>query len=170
MNNINVRKKAKLVCIAALSLLFLWLLAARGLKLTGLLTSSAAYQDRIVALGPVAPVRMAELAGYLDALRQTPPTLQSPDSMAPRGSGESGTGIASLRESLRAAGIRGERLRLSGKAGNESAELTLRCETAQFFSFLAKLPEQKHSPVNYLSIRAVPGSRETDITMRFKYE
>jgi hypothetical protein len=168
MNNAGPRKGVKLFCIAVFSILFLWLLAARGLKLKNSFASTAAYQGRIAALGPVDPARVAVLTGYLDTLRKKPPTLQSPDFLGSRD--PLGAGIVSIRELLRAAGIRGERLRFGGKEGEESAEITLRCETAKFFSFLAELSERKGSPVNYLSIRAVPGSREADITMRFNHE
>jgi hypothetical protein len=174
----NIRKTVKLFCIGIVFFLFLWLLAARGLKLKGILTSSAAYQDRIAALGPVDPDRLAELAAYLDSLRESPPRLQSPDSgevPAPAESADyAGAGpemrIEAIRELLRSAGIRGERLRFGGKEGDGTAELTLRCETVKFFSFLAEFSGRRRHPVNYLSIRAVPGSREADITMRFKYE
>ncbi|MDR2784743.1 MAG: hypothetical protein LBB83_02395 [Treponema sp.] len=174
----NIRKTIKLFCIGFLSFVFLWLLAARGLKLKGILTSSAAYQARITALGPVDPDRLAELAAYLDSLRESPPGLQSPDSgefpdpagsADPAGSGPE-MGIEAIRELLRAAGIRGERLRFDGKEGGETVELSLRCETVKFFNFLAELSGRGQRPVNYLSIRAVPGSHEADITMRFKYE
>ncbi|MDR2246928.1 MAG: hypothetical protein LBE17_09750 [Treponema sp.] len=173
MNNAgNTRKTVKLFCAIVFSLLFLWLLAARGLKLKGALSSSAEYQDRIAALGPVDKTRLAELAAYLDSLRESPPRLQSPDFGESSDSNESGpeTGIETIRELLRAAGIRGERLRFGGKEGDGLAELTLRCETVKFFEFLAELSGRGRRPVNYLSIRAVPGSRESDIVMRFKYE
>jgi hypothetical protein len=164
-NTGNTRKTVKLFCVCVFSLIFLWLLAARGLKLKGALSSSAEYQDRIAALGLVDKARLAELAVYLDSLRESPPRLQSPDF------GESSAmGIETVRELLRAAGIRGEHLRFSGKEGDGLAELTLRCETVKFFEFLAELSGGGRRPVNYLSIRAVPGSRETDIVMRFKYE
>jgi hypothetical protein len=174
----NIRKTVKVFCIAVLSLVFLWLLAARGLKLKGALTSSAAYQERIANLGPVDPARLTELAAYLDSLRESPSRLQSPDSgefpppaesADPAGSGPE-MRIETIRELLRTAGIRGERLRFGGKEGDGTAELSLRCETVKFFEFLAELSGHGRRPVNYLSIRAVPGSREADITMRFKYE
>ncbi|MDR2053611.1 MAG: hypothetical protein LBP80_09365 [Treponema sp.] len=177
-NTENIRKKIKLFCIGVFSLIFLWLLAARGLKLKGILTSSAAYQDRIAALGPVDPARLAELAAYRDSLRESPPELQSPDSGEFPASSESADpagagpemGMEAIRELLRAAGIRGERLRFGGREGDGTAELSLRCETVKFFSFLAELSGHRGRPVTYLSIRAVPGSRDADITMRLKYE
>jgi hypothetical protein len=183
MNN-PPKKNAKRLLIIALIVLFFWLLADRGLKLKRVVTSAEAYQNRSAALEPADPARLAALTAYLDTLRTNLPTLQSPDSA---GSGESGgaedpreasdsteagpeTGVAAVRELLRAAGIRGERLRFSGKEGDESAELALRCEAVKFFSFLAKLSQRKHNPVNYLSIRSLPDSPEADITMRFQYE
>jgi hypothetical protein len=177
-NTGNIRKTVKLFCIAVLSIIFLWLLAARGLRLKGALSSSAAYQDRIAALGPADPARLAELAAYLDSLRESPPRLQSPDSGEFPDASESADydasgpeiGIETIREMLRGAGIRGERLRFGGKEGDGTVELALRCETVKFFGFLAELSGRGRRPVNYLSIRAVPDSREADITMRFKYE
>jgi hypothetical protein len=179
MNNTgNTSKTVKLFCTGVLTLIFLWLLAARGLKLKEALSFSAEYQDRITALGPVDPARLTELTAYLDSLRESPPRLQSPDSGEfPDSAGsadpaESGPEMRmeTIRELLWAAGIRGERLRFGGKEGDGMAELALRCETAKFFDFLAELSGCGRRPVNYLSIRAVPGSRDVDITMRFKYE
>jgi hypothetical protein len=174
----NIRKTVKLFCVAALSLIFLWLLAAWGLKLKGALSSAAAYQERIANLGLADPARLTELTAYLDSLRKSPPGLQSPDSgefpdpaesADPAGEGPE-MRIETIRELLRAAGIKGERLRFGGKEGDGTAELSLRCETVKFFEFLAELSGYGSRPVNYLSIRAVPGSREADIIMRFKYE
>ncbi|MDR1410846.1 MAG: hypothetical protein LBI91_01420 [Spirochaetaceae bacterium] len=179
MNNaVNFRKTVKVFLTGILSLLSLWFLAARGLKLQRALASSLAYQDRIAALEPADPARRAELAAYLASIREYSPAPQPPDSPESGGSGESPEsteggpeiGIAALRELLRAAGIRGERLRLDGKEGNESAELTLRCETVNFFGFLSKLSGRGRCPVNYLSVRPVPGSPYSDIVMRFRYE
>jgi hypothetical protein len=174
----KTRKPVKLFCAGAFLLLFLWLLAARGLKLKGALSSSAEYQDRIAALGLVDKTRLAELAAYLDSLKgavapkESPPRLQSLDFGESSDSDGSGPemGIETVRELLRAAGIRGERLRFTGMDGDGLAELTLRCETVKFFEFLVELSGRGRRPVNYLSIHAVPGSREADIVMRFKYE
>jgi hypothetical protein len=174
----NIRKAVKLFCAAALFIIFLWLPAAWGLKLKGSLSSAAAYQERIANLGLADPARLTELTAYLDSLRKSPPGLQSPDSGESPDSAESahpaGGGpaikVETMRELLRAAGITGERLRFGGKEGDGTAELSLRCETVKFFTFLAELSGRGSRPVNYLSIRAVPGSREVDIAMRFKYE
>ncbi|MDR1128030.1 MAG: hypothetical protein LBL20_01860, partial [Treponema sp.] len=165
-NTANFRKTAKVLCAGILSLLFFWLLAAQGLKLKRVLTSSRTYQNSAAALVPADPARRAELAAYLDSLREYSSISQSPDSPESGGpskspeSADTGPkiGAAALRELLREAGIRGERLRLGGgKEGNESAELTLRCETINFFGFLSKLSGRGNCPVNYLSIRPVPG-------------
>lgn len=170
----NFRKTVKVLCAGTLSLLFLWLLAGRGLKLKRALDSFRAYQGRIAALVPDDPARRAELAGYLASLREGASALRPPEPGGPEESPAADAGpkmgIAAVRELLRAAGIRGERLRLDGKEENGSAELTLRCETIKFFEFLSKLSGPGRCPVDYLSIRAVPGSLYSDIVMRFKYE
>jgi hypothetical protein len=179
-NTINTgsgRKTVKVFCVIALLLVVAWFLVGRGLRLRKALSAADSYQARIAALGPLDPARVEELARLLDSAGKAssalnPGGLQGEDPAADSGSAGKAftqTGIEAVRGLLRAAGIRGERLRFSGKEGAQ-AELALRCETVKFFEFLSELPGQGESPVNYLSIRAVPGSREADIVMRFNYE
>jgi hypothetical protein len=74
-----------------------------------------------------------------------------------------------MRRDLRENNILSERLRFSGKEGDESAEFVLHCKLINFLRFLTGFSGKKLQTggLSYLSIGAIPGSAEANVTMRF---
>jgi hypothetical protein len=171
------KKLPRIIPVFLLCALFICA-GAGAIKLRALSVSLAGVRNSIAVLQPLDDDAVNALAEKLAALREKSNAefaLQNGEDQ------DTGTGLwerpprdihetaALIRGSLRENGILSERLRFSGKTGDESAEFILRCKLINYLRFLDTFSRREQQPgiLSYLSIGAIPGSAQADITMRF---
>ncbi|MDR3336993.1 MAG: hypothetical protein LBT16_07290 [Treponema sp.] len=188
MNEILKKRKFPLRIILPLLISVLYISGAAGfVKLHILLASVSSIEDSIAAFDILDAAAVEVLSERLETMESSAALMEDGEGggdkreqIPPRDINESVSGIRNL---LRENGIPSERLRFSGKSGDEFAEFVLRCELFKYFNFLAQItgttagigealirPAVYSGSMNYLSIKTIRNSAEADITMRFQHE
>ncbi|MDR2404400.1 MAG: hypothetical protein LBD78_10270 [Spirochaetaceae bacterium] len=119
------------------------------------------YREAAERIPSVPERQLSDLRDRLTALEQNPSGAED-QADAPRPAGET------VRSLLRHHVIQVERLRISGKGSDETAEFALRCNPVQFFSFLAEVQNSSSVNISSISIKPSAGSSLADITLRVK--
>jgi hypothetical protein len=137
---------------------------------TGKLFESAGVMDQYrETLRSIRPISPAYLSNLETLAKEFEYTALFPDGKETTEQKTMEEKIAIIRDLLYFHKIELERLRISGKEEASMAEFLLNSTPANFFNFLADMPDNNMSHINYISIKPGSGLSNINITVRFNH-